>query len=60
MTNISRSACWTLVLGAFLLLVTLGRLDLLLILLPLSLLFAFAIGCSGRRHNQLTPGVKKG
>jgi hypothetical protein len=60
MTNTFRSACWTLVLGGFLFLAALGKLDLLVILLPLSLLLAFAIGCLGLRHNHLTSGVKKG
>jgi len=60
MTKSFGPGCGLLVLSALLLLVALGRMDLLIILLPLSLLFALAIGCSGRRHNQLTPGVKKG
>jgi len=60
MTKTLGSACWLLVMSALLLLIALGRIDLLIILLPLSLLFALVFGCTGRRQNQLTPGVKKG
>jgi hypothetical protein len=59
-SNTLKSACWTLVFGALLLLGILGKLDLLVILLPLSLALAFVIAASGRRHNRLTPGIKKG
>ena len=45
-----QSMCgWAMVFGAILLLVTLGKLDLLVILLPLSLLLALGIGCFARR-----------
>jgi hypothetical protein len=54
------NAGWILVLGTILLLVTLGRIDLLLILLPLSLLLAFVIGCSGHHKTGLTGDIKKG
>jgi len=54
------NAGWILVLGTILLLVTLGRIDLLLILLPLSLLLAFVIGCSGHHKTGLTSDIKKG
>ncbi len=57
--NVNQCAGWTLVLGTILLLVTLGRVDLLLILLPLSLL-AFVIGCSGHHKTGLTSDIKKG
>jgi hypothetical protein len=60
MSNTLKSACWTLVFGTFSLLGILGKLDLLVILLPLSLVLAFVIACSGRRQNHLTPGIKKG
>jgi hypothetical protein len=36
---------WAMVFGAILLLVTLGKLELLVILLPLSVLLACGIGC---------------
>ena len=58
--NIRQSAGWILVLGAILLLVTLGKLDLLVLLLPLSLLLAYGIGCSGHDKTRLTDGIKKG
>jgi hypothetical protein len=51
---------WILVLGSILLLITLGKVDLLVILLPLALLLAFAIGCSGHNRNGLTGNIKKG
>ena len=54
------NAGWILVLGTILLLVTLGRIDLLVILLPLSLLLAFAIECSGHHKTGLTSDIKKG
>jgi len=58
--NINQCAGWTLVLGAILLLVTLGKLDLLVVLLPLSILLAYGIGCSGHDKTRLTDGIKKG
>jgi hypothetical protein len=58
--NVNQCASWVLVLGAIALLVTVGRLDLLVILLPLSLLLAFGIGCSGHEETRLTNGAKKG
>jgi hypothetical protein len=60
MSNTLKSACWTLVFGTFLLLGIFGKLDLLLILLPLSLVLAFVIAGSCRATNRLTPGIKKG
>jgi hypothetical protein len=60
MSNALKSACWTLVFGTFLLLGILGKLDLLVVLLPLSLALAFVIAASGRRQNHLTTGTKKG
>jgi hypothetical protein len=58
--NVNRFAGWILVLGAILLLVTLGKLDLLVILLPLSILLAYGIFCSGHTKPRLTDGLKKG
>ena len=58
--NTSQCAFWILVLGAVLLLVSLGKLDLLVILLPLSLLLAYGIGCAGRDKTRLTDSIKKG
>jgi len=59
MSNKLKSACWTMVFGTLLLLGVFGKLDLLVILLPLSLVLAFVIAGAGRRQNHLTPGVKK-
>lgn len=58
--NINQCAGWTLVLGSILLLVTLGKVDLLVVLLPLSLLLAYGIGCSRHNKTRLTDGIKKG
>jgi hypothetical protein len=58
--NVNQCAGWILVLGAILLLVNSGTLDLLVILLPLSLLLAFGIGCSGHDKTRLTGDLKKG
>jgi hypothetical protein len=58
--NANQYAGGTLVIGAILLLITLGRVDLLFILLPLSLLLAFGIGCSGHHKTGLTSDIKKG
>lgn len=58
--NIRQCVGWILVLGAILLLVTLGKLDLLVLLLPLSLLLAYGIGCSGHDKTRLTDSIKKG
>ena len=51
---------WVLVLASILLLVTLGKVDLLLILIPLALLLALAIGCSRHDRNGPTGNLKKG
>ena len=58
--NANQCAGWILVLGATLLLITLGRADLLVILIPLSLLLAFVIGCSRDHKTGLTSDSKKG
>lgn len=53
MSNALKSACWTLVFGTFLLLGVLGKLDLLVILLPLSLVLAFVV--AGSRPGTKSP-----
>jgi hypothetical protein len=58
--NINQCAGWAMVLAAILLLVSQGKFDLLLILLPLSLLLAYGLGCSGHDKTGLTDGLKKG
>jgi len=60
MSNTLKSAGWILVLGAFLLLGALGKLDLLVILLPLSLGLAFVVASSGRRQDHPDAGSHKG
>jgi hypothetical protein len=58
--TVDRCAGCALILGAVVLLITLGEVDLLVILLPLSLLLAFAIGCSGHDKNQADGRHQKG
>jgi hypothetical protein len=58
--NVNQCAGWVLVLGAISLLIAVGRTDLLVILIPLSLLLAFVIGCSKQRETGLTGDSKKG
>ena len=58
--NIGRSACCLLVLAALWLLVLRGDAGLLLVLIPVSLLLAFAIGCPGRRQNPPNTHAQKG
>jgi hypothetical protein len=58
--NANQCAAWILVLGAVLLLFSHGNLDLLLILLPLSLLLAYGFGCPGHDKSRLTDDSKKG
>ncbi|MGB6675203.1 MAG: hypothetical protein WBE44_00795 [Terriglobales bacterium] len=58
--NVNQCAGWVLILGAILLLLTSGRADLLVILIPLSLLLAFGIGCSRDYKTGLTGDSKKG
>jgi hypothetical protein len=58
--KVNQCVGWALVLCAVLLLVTQGRIDLLVILVPLSLLLAFGLGCSGQHETGLTGNSKKG
>ncbi len=60
MSNTLKSACWTLIFGTFLLLGIFGKLDLLLILLPLSLVLAFVIAGSCRATKSPDAGNQKG
>jgi len=57
--NIHQCIGWAMVLGTTLLLGILGKLDLLVILLPLSLLLAYGLGHSGPDKSRLTGGLKK-
>jgi hypothetical protein len=58
--NVNQCAGWTLVLSAIVLLVILGKFDLLVILIPLSLVVAFGVGCSGQHKTRLTSDIEKG
>jgi hypothetical protein len=60
MSNALKSACWTLVFGTFLLLGILGKLDLLVILLPLSLVLAFVVAGSRPATKSSDAGSQKG
>ena len=60
MSNALKSACWTLVFGTFLLLGILGKFDLLVILLPLSLLLAFVVAGSCRATKSPDVRSQKG
>jgi len=54
-------AGWMLILGAFLFLFMMGKVDLVVVLIPVAILLAYAIvGCSERTDTKLTDGVKKG
>jgi hypothetical protein len=54
------NAGWILALGSILLLVTLGKVDLLVILFPVALLLAYVIGCPRHDKNGLTDNLRKG
>ena len=58
--DINQWVGWILVLGATLLLVSLGKFDLLALLLPLSLVLAYGIDCSRHHRTKLTDEIKKG
>ena len=60
MSNALKSACWILVFGTFLLLGVLGKLDLLVILLPLSLVLAFVIAGSRPATKSTDAANQKG
>lgn len=52
---------WILVLGTFLFLFIMGKISLLVVLIPLAILLAYAIvTCSGHDETRLTGGIKKG
>ena len=53
-------AGWCLVLAGFLLLGAYGRLDLLSVLLPMSLLLAIALPAGCGKKTKLSDGMKKG
>jgi hypothetical protein len=59
-TRNSKSAAAILIVVALFLLIVLGKLDLLAILLPISLLLAYGIARSGATRTRLTSGPRKG
>jgi hypothetical protein len=58
--NINPCIGWAMVILAIFLLLTLGKLDLLVILLPLSLLLACGIGCLARHKIPADGRPQKG
>jgi hypothetical protein len=59
--NRENHAGWILILGTFVFLFVMGKISLLVLLIPLAILLAFAmVGCSGHHETKLTDGVKKG
>jgi len=58
-TRICNSAIWLLVLLAVLLLVFQGRIGLLVVVLPISLLLACAMAWPGYHHSKLTRNPEK-
>jgi hypothetical protein len=57
--NNNCKAGWTLIIGTLFLLMALGKLDLLLILVPLSLLLGYGLLWLGGTETGLTNGIKK-
>jgi hypothetical protein len=52
---------WILVIGTLVLLVSLGKIGLFDVLIPLSILLAYTIfSCSGSKEAKLTDSIKKG
>jgi hypothetical protein len=59
-TRNSKPAAGILIVVGLFLLIALGKLDLLAILLPISLLLAYGIAWSGATRTRLTSGPRKG
>jgi hypothetical protein len=57
--NNNYKAGWILVIGTLFLLTVMGRLDLLLVLVPLSLLLGYGLLWLGGNKTGLTDGLKK-
>jgi hypothetical protein len=51
---------WILVLSSILLLITIDKVNLLVVLIPLALLLALVIGCPRHDKNGLTDNLRKG
>jgi hypothetical protein len=56
----SKAAAWTLIGVSLLLLVAMGKLDLLVVLVPVSLLLGYGLLWLGRNKTGLTRVIKKG
>jgi hypothetical protein len=57
-TKLSRSAAWTLILGGFGLLVVMGKLDLLVVLIPSAAVLAYGISWIFQGKRQATNSLK--
>jgi hypothetical protein len=51
---------WILIFSSILLLITIDKVDLLVVVLPLALLLAYLIGCPRHDKNGLTDNLRKG
>jgi hypothetical protein len=51
---------WILVLSSILLLITIDKVSLLVVLIPLAVLLALVIGCPRHARNGLTNNLRKG
>ena len=58
--NNNSKAGWTLVISTLFLLMVMGRLDLLLVLIPTSLLLGYGLLWLGGGKRGLTNGIKRG
>ncbi len=56
--DVTSKAVWTLVLGAFLLLAAAGRLDLLVVLIPVAAVLAYAASRIFHEETGLKGGIK--
>jgi hypothetical protein len=57
--NTNRKTAWTLIIGTLFLLMAMGKLDLLLVLVPLSLLLGYGLLWLGGTKTRLTNATKK-
>jgi hypothetical protein len=57
--NTNSKPAWTLIIATLFLLMAMGKLDLLFILVPLSLLLGYGLLCLGGTKTRLTNGMKK-
>ena len=57
--NTNAKSGWTLIIASLFLLMAMGKLDLLFILVPLSLLLGYGLLWLGGTKTRLTNGIKK-